>query len=573
MAAALGHQLAHPEALTPELTEATAAWTTVVTAIAQHLQDATVLLQGQPTMPVCFADRCDAEPELCRQLEQLCTQQLHGLLMKWLVTSMQERLAVHAVPQFWQHYRELAGGHYPLVGVAQQRQCLASAFTAVARLHAYMSAQLRLVRLLDLKSWRPQSGGENARGSRATSACSCSSGDLASSGGGGGSSGGSGGGSPMMVVEPVDEAGGPSESPAAAELLTVLGALLQGAAPDTQAFATWMTNCWERAFLDTTRAERSAAWAWQEGDAEADGEAESIQDEEEAEGAPAVPELRRQMRAFCAQLCALRWLPLVEPSLSATLHAQLRQMLTARCARSFESRQLSRLLGWLGSVAMPWLRLVLHPEAAEGAPDSAALQHWHARLRFATMQNLASLRIGKRVDLQPSCSPMRPSLQPHASQPAAPRAPACSLTRPSLQPHASQPAAPRVPACSPTRPSLQPHASQPAAPRVPACSPTCPSLQPHVPPGELFDLVVDWPDSLPALDDLTECLRHTREHSRLVAQLRAQVSQRLLKPGADTSNIIQVYVCTIRALRHVDPSGVLLEAVSEPMRAYLKARP
>eukprot|EP00964_Phaeocystis_antarctica_P031296 scaffold17717_cov36-Phaeocystis_antarctica.AAC.2 len=92
-------------------------------------------------------------------------------------------------------------------------------------------------------------------------------------------------------------------------------------------------------------------------------------------------------------------------------------------------------------------------------------------------------------------------------------------------------------------------------------------------PGELFDLVVDWPDSLPALDDLTECLRHTREHSRLVAQLRAQVSQRLLKPGADTSNIIQVYVCTIRALRHVDPSGVLLEAISEPMRAYLKARP
>ena len=223
-------QLAHPEALTPELVEATAAWTAVVTAVAQHLQDATALLQGQP-MPVCFADRCDAEPELRRQLDQLCTQQLHGLLMQWLVTSVQERLAVHAVPQFWQHYRELAGGHYPSVGVAQQRRCLASAFTAVARLHAYMSAQLRLVRLLDLKSWR--SGGESARGSR-TSACG-SSGDLASSGGGGGGGGGSGAGSPMVGVEPADEAGGPSESAAAAELLTVLGALLQGAAPDTQA--------------------------------------------------------------------------------------------------------------------------------------------------------------------------------------------------------------------------------------------------------------------------------------------------------------------------------------------------
>ena len=110
-----------------------------------------------------------------------------------------------------------------------------------------------------------------------------------------------------------------------------------------------MASCWERAFLDTTAAERSAAWAWQEGDPEAEGEEEGAQEAaDEEEGAPPVPELRRQMRAFCAQLCALRWLPLVEPSLSLTLHAQLRQMLTARCARRFESQQLSRRLGGLG---------------------------------------------------------------------------------------------------------------------------------------------------------------------------------------------------------------------------------
>ena len=63
--------------------------------------------------------------------------------------------------------------------------------------------------------------------------------------------------------------------------------------------------------------------------------------EDEGGGAaPAVPALRAQMRAFCAALRALRWLPLVEPSLSATLHAQLRQTLTARCARRW-------LTGWL----------------------------------------------------------------------------------------------------------------------------------------------------------------------------------------------------------------------------------
>ena len=53
------------------------------------------------------------------------------------------------------------------------------------------------------------------------------------------------------------------------------------------------------------------------------------------------------------------------------------------------------------------------------------------------------------------------------------------------------------------------------------CTPVCTPVCLHA--SELFELVVDWPDSLPALDDLTECLRHTREHSRLVTQLRAQV--------------------------------------------------
>ena len=47
---------------------------------------------------------------------------------------------------------------------------------------------------------------------------------------------------------------------------------------------------------------------------------------------------------------------------------------------------------------------------------------------------------------------------------------------------------------------------------------------------ELFDIVIDWPDSRPALDDLTECLRHPRQHSRLVTQLRAQASQRQPSP-------------------------------------------
>jgi hypothetical protein len=42
--------------------------------------------------------------------------------------------------------------------------------------------------------------------------------------------------------------------------------------------------------------------------------------------------------------------------------------------------------------------------------------------------------------------------------------------------------------------------------------------------------------------------------------------------GAATGDIISHYVSTIRTLRCVDPAGVLLEAVSEPIRDYLRGR-
>ena len=38
------------------------------------------------------------------------------------------------------------------------------------------------------------------------------------------------------------------------------------------------------------------------------------------------------------------------------------------------------------------------------------------------------------------------------------------------------------------------------------------------------------------------------------------------RAGAATSDIITQYVATIRALREVDPSGVLLEAVGDPIK-------
>lgn len=89
---------------------------------------------------------------------------------------------------------------------------------------------------------------------------------------------------------------------------------------------------------------------------------------------------------------------------------------------------------------------------------------------------------------------------------------------------------------------------------------------------ELFDIIVDYPESLPAIEDLRQCLTNTRHHSKLIDSFRTSLRQRLLTAGAATTDILLQYVSTIKALRTMDPTGVVLEAVSEPIREYLRGR-
>jgi anaphase-promoting complex subunit 2 len=54
--------------------------------------------------------------------------------------------------------------------------------------------------------------------------------------------------------------------------------------------------------------------------------------------------------------------------------------------------------------------------------------------------------------------------------------------------------------------------------------------------------------------------------------LRASVCRRLLHTGASTSQILDLYVSMIRALRVLDPSDLLLNYVAAPVRKYLMSR-
>ncbi|XP_037078099.1 anaphase-promoting complex subunit 2-like [Pollicipes pollicipes] len=90
--------------------------------------------------------------------------------------------------------------------------------------------------------------------------------------------------------------------------------------------------------------------------------------------------------------------------------------------------------------------------------------------------------------------------------------------------------------------------------------------------GQLFDIIVDFPDSQPALEDLRTCLQRCRLRGELVASLRRAVATRLLHPAANTEDILSAYVSAVRALRLLEPAGVLVELVGGPIRQYLRGR-
>ncbi|KAJ7064872.1 hypothetical protein C8F01DRAFT_1128556 [Mycena amicta] len=91
--------------------------------------------------------------------------------------------------------------------------------------------------------------------------------------------------------------------------------------------------------------------------------------------------------------------------------------------------------------------------------------------------------------------------------------------------------------------------------------------------SEIFDIIIDFPESEGALRDLKECLQRVDQRANLVQALRKANRKRLLHPGADTKLILTQYVATIKCLRIIDPPGVLLFKVADPIRRYLRERP
>merc|ERR1719481_1597893 len=89
---------------------------------------------------------------------------------------------------------------------------------------------------------------------------------------------------------------------------------------------------------------------------------------------------------------------------------------------------------------------------------------------------------------------------------------------------------------------------------------------------QLFNIIIEFPDSQPALEDLRDCLVHTDLRSHLTSSLKQVLDAKLLHPGVNTADILTAYIAAIRALRVLDSSGVVLELVCTGVRRYLKTR-
>ncbi|KAJ1674317.1 Anaphase-promoting complex subunit 2 [Spiromyces aspiralis] len=90
--------------------------------------------------------------------------------------------------------------------------------------------------------------------------------------------------------------------------------------------------------------------------------------------------------------------------------------------------------------------------------------------------------------------------------------------------------------------------------------------------SELFSIIVEYPDSQPAVEDLRFGLEHQNKRKQLATSLRAAIQARLLHPGACTNDILTHYIATIRCLRVLDPSHIALNIVVPPIRDYLRQR-
>lgn len=91
----------------------------------------------------------------------------------------------------------------------------------------------------------------------------------------------------------------------------------------------------------------------------------------------------------------------------------------------------------------------------------------------------------------------------------------------------------------------------------------------------MFEIIIEYPNSEAAIQDLKLCIEQSTSSSfrlNLIDTVKLSLVESLLHPGVNTYDILTAYISAIKALRALDPSGLILQLVTEPVRRYLKSR-
>ncbi|CAH8435157.1 unnamed protein product [Dicrocoelium dendriticum] len=89
---------------------------------------------------------------------------------------------------------------------------------------------------------------------------------------------------------------------------------------------------------------------------------------------------------------------------------------------------------------------------------------------------------------------------------------------------------------------------------------------------DLFSLIIEFPDSMAALQDLGKCLDHVSFRHDLITHLTECIRRRLLHPGVHTEQILVAYGYLVRALRLIDKSSLVQDVVCRPVSKCLRQR-
>uniref|UniRef100_A0A182NLW2 Anaphase-promoting complex subunit 2 n=1 Tax=Anopheles dirus TaxID=7168 RepID=A0A182NLW2_9DIPT len=89
---------------------------------------------------------------------------------------------------------------------------------------------------------------------------------------------------------------------------------------------------------------------------------------------------------------------------------------------------------------------------------------------------------------------------------------------------------------------------------------------------QFFQIIINFPMSQPAVNDLKVCLRKISSDLCFVTTVRDMLCERLLHPGVDTPDILTGYVAALKTLVHFDASAVLLRSITQPIKEYLRGR-